>query len=135
MILKFHLILRAASRLKTILSWYLTIILGLNIQFYLFFYPILFFSSCEVPQENVPPEKEREIISSMLRAMEDAAGLIEIYLIYDLPTFTLSYHLLPLTYSLLFSILSFTLSLSLSLYTYIYLSIYLSLSVSRTCPL
>ena len=48
--------------------------LGLNIQFYLFFYPIFFFSLCEVPQENVPPEKEREIISSMLRAMEDAAG-------------------------------------------------------------
>ena len=38
------------------------------------FYLIFFFSSCEVPQENVPPEKEREIISSMLRAMEDAAG-------------------------------------------------------------
>jgi hypothetical protein len=29
----------------------------------------------KVPQENVPPEKEREISSLMLRAMEDATGL------------------------------------------------------------
>ena len=28
----------------------------------------------QVPQENVPPEKEREIISAMLRAMERVTG-------------------------------------------------------------